>query len=320
MLHQQERHLPLAVHRPEPVGDVGHERGVDARGGLVEQYQPRLAHERHADLQQAALAAREPPRGLVAQPPQQQEVQQLVDPAAGGGIGAGEQLRHSQFSPLDAEVHVLGHRQVPVDADHLEGARHAQAGHVVGAVAAYVGTAELDQAAVDVEHPGEAIEQRGLAAAVGADEADHLAGADADVHAGHGSQPAETLHHAAGLQQRRHDAASASPPAAGPRRSPRPSSLQPFQPHSSNRDVPRRSTRPTRPRGTNSTITISSTPCASRCASSRCVQSSSRTQYSAAAPSTGPATVPRPPSIVPMTASMVRTSTKAMSGSTKVFW
>ena len=209
MLHQQEGHALLGVDGGQPLLDVLDAGGVDAGGGLVEKHQHRIAHERHADLQQSALAAREVSRGLVAHRAQQQEVQQLLRLASCGLIGPPEEVPQPHVAPLDAQLHVLEHREVAVDADHLERPRHAQPGDLVRFQPCDVGPVEGDSAGVDFQHPAEAVEQRRLAAAVGTDEPHHLPGSDLDVHPVDRGQAAEALHYAGALHGEE---------AAGPRR------------------------------------------------------------------------------------------------------
>ena len=72
----------------------------------------------------------------------------------------------------------------------------------LGALAGDVGAGDADRARGGAEGAGEEVEERGLAGAVRADQADHLAGGQRDRHAGDGLEAAEALHEVAPLHER----------------------------------------------------------------------------------------------------------------------
>src|SRR5204863_6835999 len=96
------------------------------------------------------------------------------------------------------------------DADLLEGAGDAEAGHAVWRRAGEVAAAEEHAAVVGGEVAGHAVEERGLARAVGADEAHDFARLHREVDAVDGRHAEEVLAEAAHLQQR-HQRARAPP-------------------------------------------------------------------------------------------------------------
>jgi hypothetical protein len=79
-------------------------------------------------------------------------------------------------------------------------------------VPAQLGVGEAQAAGVGPQRPGDEIEQRGLAAAVGADEAEHLALPQAQRQAVGGADAAEVLVDPGDLQQRCHRGGTAAQP------------------------------------------------------------------------------------------------------------
>ena len=74
-----------------------------------------------------------------------------------------------------ADDDVLGHGEVGEGLELLEGAGHAAAGDAVGPHAGDLAAVEEDAAGVERLEAGDQVEQRGLAGAVGPDDADDLA-------------------------------------------------------------------------------------------------------------------------------------------------
>ena len=87
------------------------------------------------------------------------------------GLGAGHRDR-------------VEHRHRRHQLRRLEAARHAQAGDAVGCQAGHVAPAERHPAAVGPVEPGDQVGEGGLAGAVGADDAQHLAPGEVDVDTG----------------------------------------------------------------------------------------------------------------------------------------
>ena len=76
---------------------------------------------------------------------------------------------------MHAQQHVLQHGEIGEQADLLEGASDADGVNAVRGEAGDVGVLEAHPARVRRHESGEAVEQGGLASAVGADDADDLA-------------------------------------------------------------------------------------------------------------------------------------------------
>ena len=100
-----------------------------------------------------------------------------------------------------AHHHVLEHRHLGEGLELLEGARHAEPADLVGPESGDGMAVQQHLARVRRLKAREQIEERGLARAVGTDDADQLARAhlEGDVVVGH--EPAEALRHPAHVQQ-----------------------------------------------------------------------------------------------------------------------
>jgi hypothetical protein len=103
-----------------------------------------------------------------------------------------------------AHAHVLEHGHARERPRDLERPGEPEAADGVGREAHDRAAVEADIAAVRGQEPGEQVEDRRLAGAVGADEAEHLAQRDREVEPGDGSEAAEAPREPAGLEQRGH--------------------------------------------------------------------------------------------------------------------
>ena len=77
MLDDEERET-ARVQVADPLLDLLDHHGVHAGGRLVEQNEPRLAHQHRRELEQLLLAVREPPGLLLREPRQAELLEQLV--------------------------------------------------------------------------------------------------------------------------------------------------------------------------------------------------------------------------------------------------
>src|SRR5216684_668419 len=84
----------------------------------------------------------------------------------------------------------------------LEAARHAEPGALMRGEPVHDAAVELDAAAVVAQRAAEAVDQRALARAVGADEADALAGADREADGVERGEAAEMLAEVLHLEER----------------------------------------------------------------------------------------------------------------------
>jgi hypothetical protein len=108
------------------------------------------------ELHELLLAVREIARELARAPLELDELEQLLGAAPRRRVAGG---RHHQ--------QVLERGQLGEDPDHLEGAAHAQMEDLVRLEAIDPAALEEDLALVGLVHPGDAVEERGLAGAVG---------------------------------------------------------------------------------------------------------------------------------------------------------
>ena len=155
--------------------------GVEPGGGLVEEEDGRPVDEGGGEVEPAPHAAgvgRGGPVGRLGQP---EAVEQLVGPGADGRPGqVGE--------PAD-EAEVLAAGEVLVHGGVLAGEADALAHRL--RVGGDVEAQHLGPAGVRPEDGGEDADGRGLAGAVGAEQAEHGAGGDGEIDAGEGADVAE---------------------------------------------------------------------------------------------------------------------------------
>jgi glutathione S-transferase len=140
----------------EDVGDQpSRQRRVDAGGGLVEQNQLGLSHQRPAKLQKLLLAAREVYRAIVADLEEVEFArdcdralaQFLLAHACGGRAQHGERERLAGLV-LAIQHQVLDHRELRQPAGDLERAREPDPGQPVWPPAGDVGAVEVYRAVV----------------------------------------------------------------------------------------------------------------------------------------------------------------------------
>src|SRR4029077_5816177 len=96
---------------------------------------------------------------------------------------------------------VLEHRHAVKRSRNLEAAGDAAPRALVGGQPGYFFSLEDDLAGFVAQQPRDAVDQRGLARAVRADQAEALAGGDVDAHPGQRGEAAEVLRHAAYLEE-----------------------------------------------------------------------------------------------------------------------
>ena len=142
--------------------------GVEVGQRLVEQEYGRIAHQRTADRDALALAARELVGPSLEQLLDLQHRRGLPDPALDLRLG---RLRH-----LEAERQVAAHVHARIERVGLE--HHGDA--VLGLLPGDVAPADPDLAGLDLEQAGDRVEQGRLAAARRAEQDQELALLDVD--------------------------------------------------------------------------------------------------------------------------------------------
>src|SRR5581483_4837522 len=166
--------------------------------------------------------------------------------------------------------------QLREDPDHLEGATQAQVEDPVGLEPVDALALEADLPLVGPVHPGDAVEQRGLAGAVGADEPVDAARLERERHVVHRRDSAEALHHPVDLEDRGHWRSSARAQMVRGR-------------------LYFCWSTPRMPRGISSTTATMMAPNRSWCRYTKRAHTASWNRNSTVAPSTGPQIVPLPP-------------------------
>jgi hypothetical protein len=172
LLDQEDRHLLLARDPADGLEDLPHNQRRQPKRGLVEQQQPRPAHQGAADRQHLLLAARQGAAALLAP---------LGQP--------GEHLEH----PVEVflEMHRIGddgaHLQIFVDAHAREDTPafrhlgHAPQHDLVGRQTGDVLAFQPDRAGPRARAAADRHQQGRLAGAVGADQGHDLAMGDIEV-------------------------------------------------------------------------------------------------------------------------------------------
>src|SRR6266849_1829348 len=198
-LAESHHHLHVVLHEehglasiaklPHGVQEVVEEGAIDTRRRLVEEDELRVRHEDADELQELLLAVGEIARVLAGQPLELDEAEEL--------LGALARLR--VVIGGDHEK-VLKRRQLGKDPDDLEGAPDAFVKDLVRLEPVDPSPLEADLALVTLLDAGDAVEERGLARAVGADQAVDAAGLEAEGDAVHRDDAAESLHHAIHLE------------------------------------------------------------------------------------------------------------------------
>ena len=138
-----------------------------ARDRLVEQQHVGVLHEQHADLQPLLLAVRQHPGGLIGQIGQTRCLQGLLDRRQ--HRRAPPQQRPRRPARARRDVEVLQHRQLLEHARGLERAADAAAGDLVHLLAQQLDAGLADRSGRG-HQPGDRVDHRGLAGAVGADQ------------------------------------------------------------------------------------------------------------------------------------------------------
>src|SRR5262245_22681949 len=191
VLDPHDRNAEFTPDPPQHVGGAGHLGGVEAAQALVGEQQHRAGGQgpRQLELLEPARAEQRCRRlGIGGQADQLQHLAR-----------AGHRRRLA-VPRVDAVVRgdgdVFQDRELAERAGDLERPRHAAVADLVGGEPAELGAAEPDRPRGGDEGPGDAVEQRGLARAVRADEPEDLALVHLERDLVQGGEPAEALGHA----------------------------------------------------------------------------------------------------------------------------
>src|SRR5690606_19337679 len=182
---------------------------VEPGGGLVEHEQGRAGDHAAGNLQTTPMTKGQGASGAVVEIGQPPAAQPAGRKFHGLALWPTIIVAFNDAIQLDGvEVLMLGHQQVLhhahllEQAHMLEGAHHAHACQLEARQTADLLTAETDAAGAGFVEPGQAVEYRGLARAVGADQRHYLALLDAQGDLIDGQQATEAHAQAGDLQQR----------------------------------------------------------------------------------------------------------------------
>src|SRR6185503_19024647 len=160
--------------------DVPHRQRVDACEWLIQQDERRLGAERTRDLEPPALAARKRQRGVLAQVRNVELGQQLGE--------ACRDLGRRQALQLEHRLHVFLDRELAEHRVFLRQVGNAEARALVDGQLRELAVVQVDAAGVRGHQADDHVEAGGLAGAVRAQQADHLAACHVERH---------TVHHGA---------------------------------------------------------------------------------------------------------------------------
>ena len=198
MFDEQDGDTETVADRVDAVQQILGFGGVHAGGRLVEQQQFHAGGQGACDLELALLAVRQVGRLGGGQSLEVEDAQQvdgllvhlvlLLPEARGAEDGAahvvGERL-------IEVDEHVLLDGELLEQADVLEGSGDAGTHDLIGLFAVHPGSVQPELAFGGLVHAGQQVEHRGLAGAVGADQANEFALVDGHVEVGHGFQTTE---------------------------------------------------------------------------------------------------------------------------------
>ncbi len=196
VLDQEDREAGLAIELDQDLDHAVGLRRPQSRHHLVEQKELGVGRERARDLEALAVGQGQG-RGLLVALAEQIELREHL-------MSARTRLR--QLAPVQqrAHDHVVLDRQAGKRAHQLEGAADATPAHRVRREPIDALVPERDGALIGGEHPGDDVEQRGLARAVGADDGEDRALGHAEAHPVDREQAAEPLAYPVDCQQRAH--------------------------------------------------------------------------------------------------------------------
>ena len=184
MLDQEDRHVAVGQEAGEGLDRLRGLLDREPLGRLVEQQQARLLRQGHRDFEEPLVAMRQQAGRLVGNPAEAEPFERAVGPASGlrQCRGAATELPAPGFARLGGKPGILARAHLREEGGQLKGAgdaaladpRHREPGH------RFAGKPHA--ALCRLDHPGDQVEQRRFAGAVGADDGAHLAFLDPHRH------------------------------------------------------------------------------------------------------------------------------------------
>ena len=200
MLDEEDRELLVVADLADERHELERLLRVHPGGRLVEEQELRLRRERARHLEPALVAVREVPRVVVVTPCEAAVVEQLEGALTGLALlppDAGRADDAAEDPSLETAVHadedVLERRHLLEQPDVLERPPDAALGRRVGRHAGDVLVLEDDRARRRLVDARDHVEERRLAGAVRADQADDRAPLDREVDVVDGDEAAELL-------------------------------------------------------------------------------------------------------------------------------
>jgi hypothetical protein len=187
VLDPDDRHAELAADPAQELGGLIHLVLVQTAQALVGEQELRLGGERLRQLELLERGRPEPVHGgrPIGWEPDQPEC--LL------GRLEGLRPRVPALAEEPGEHHVIQEREPAERARDLERAANAEIDDAIWRLPGDLAPLEPDRAGIGRERAGEHVEDRALAGAVGADQADDLALLDSERHAVDGGEAAEAL-------------------------------------------------------------------------------------------------------------------------------
>ena len=172
VVRRQQHRRPGRGQQPDELPRLTTPRGVEARRGLVEEEEVRVADDPQAHIEPSLLAARQPLDAVVALLLQTDELDHLVDRTRVGVVAG--------IARQD-----LAHRVVGLDGQLLEHHADARAEPALGAVVGRIDAERLDPPAGPLAEALEDLDGGGLAGAVRPEQREHLALLHLEAHVAH---------------------------------------------------------------------------------------------------------------------------------------
>ena len=208
MLDEQDRELQLVAHLADEADELERLLRIHPRRGLVEQQELGLRPERASHLEAPLVAVGQVARVVVSTPRQPAVVEQLACALMGFALLAPDHRRAqdaAEDAALQAAVHadedVLERGHLLEEADVLERPADTALGGVCGGEPAMSLPSKTIAARRRLVDPGDHVEERRLAGAVRADQADDRALGDREVDVVDRDQAAELLAERVDLEQ-----------------------------------------------------------------------------------------------------------------------
>ena len=161
---------PTRADRIDQLPELPARERIDARGGLVENEEIRIVHQRAAEADFLLHAARELAAWSIRKRVEPGGFQKLVDALAPLGRALAEQAAE--------EVDVVEHaeRRIEIAAKPLRHVGNAAVARPAMVLVRHVSVEHHDLAGLNLAHPGDEGEQGGLADAIGPDQPRHALG------------------------------------------------------------------------------------------------------------------------------------------------